>query len=81
MKYYEEVAGRELADEFYAELRRGFEESAVRPTSFAIYERNLRRVNLKRFPYHFLFRIAGDAVRILVVRHHRRHPSVGITRR
>jgi hypothetical protein len=37
-------------------------------------------VNLQRFPYHFLFRIAGDVVRILVVRHHRRRPTVGIRR-
>jgi hypothetical protein len=39
------------------------------------------RVNLRRFPYHFLFRIVGDSVRILVVRHDRRHPSFGIRRR
>ena len=38
---------------------------------------DLRRVNLDRFPYHFLFRIHGDTVRILVVRHHRRHPLYG----
>jgi hypothetical protein len=34
-------------------------------------------VNLQRFPFHFLFRIVGDVVRILVVRHHRRRPTVG----
>jgi hypothetical protein len=38
-------------------------------------------VNLHRFPYHFLFRVVGHDVRILVVRHHRRHPSLGIRRR
>jgi plasmid stabilization system protein ParE len=81
MGYYERVASRELADDFYAELRRFLLDAASRPESFAIRERDLRRVNLHRFPYHFLFRIAGDAVRILVVRHHRRHPSLGIHRR
>jgi len=40
----------------------------------------LRRANLKRFPYHFLFRVVGDCVRILVVRHHRRHPEYGVER-
>ena len=81
MEYYERVASRELADDFYAELRRFMLEAAERPESFSVRERDLRRVNLHRFPYHFLFRIVGDAVRILVVRHHRRHPSLGIHRR
>ncbi|GDY22738.1 hypothetical protein LBMAG56_40850 [Verrucomicrobiota bacterium] len=81
MEYYERVAAPELADEFYQELRRAMNDSAIRPESYSIRLRDLRRVNLPRFPYHFLFRIAGEAVRILVVRHHRRDPSFGIHRR
>jgi toxin ParE1/3/4 len=81
MAYYEEVATTELASEFYAELRHFMTEAATRPESFAVRERDIRRVNLHRFPYHFLFRVVGDAVRILVVRHHRRHPSLGTQRR
>src|SRR5207249_3732890 len=81
MNYYEEeVAAPELANEFYAELRHLMVEAAARPESFSTRERDLRRVNLQRFPYHFLFRIVGDVVRILVVRHHSRHPSIGIRR-
>jgi len=81
MEYYERVAIPELADQFYAELRHFMAEAAERPESFPIRERDMRRVNLQRFPYHFLFRIVGDVVRILVVRHHSRHPAVGIGRR
>ena len=81
MEYYERTATPELAHEFYVELRHFLAEAAARPESFSIRERDLRRVNLNRFPYHFLFRVAGDIVRILVVRHHRRHPSFGIGRR
>lgn len=81
MGYYERVASRDLADDFYAELRHFMLDAAARPESFSIRGRGLRRVNLHRFPYHFLFRIVGGAVRILVVRHHRRHPSLGIHRR
>jgi plasmid stabilization system protein ParE len=81
MEYYEQIATPELADEFYRELRHFIDKAAKRPESFAIRERDLHRVNLSRFPYHFLFRIADDSVRILVVRHHRRHPSFGIRRR
>ena len=80
IEYYECVASRELADDFYAELRELIVQAAERPESFSVRERDLRRVNLHRFPYHFLFRVVGDAVRVLVVRHHRRRPSLGIHR-
>src|SRR2546423_8909030 len=81
MDYYEEVAGGQLADEFYAELRSSFEKAAESPEAYNVRERDLRRVNLERFPFHFLFRIVDERVRILVVRHHRRRPSLGLTRR
>ena len=81
MEYYERVATRELTAEFYSELRYYLQQAAERPESFAIRERDLRRVNLQRFPYHLLFRIVGDVVRVLVVRHHRRRPTVGVRRR
>jgi plasmid stabilization system protein ParE len=79
MSYYEEVATADLAREFYAELRHYMMAAAFGPESFPIRERDIRRVNLHRFPY-FLFRIVGDVVRILV-RHHGRHPSFGTRRR
>ena len=81
-RYYEDVAGGQLADEFYNELRTAFLRAAESPHFFNIRERDLRRVNLERFPYHFLFRIMGnETVRILVVRHHSREPNVGTWRR
>ena len=80
MERYEQVASPQLAHDFYAELRRFMAEAAKQPESFSIRERDIRRVNLERFPYHFLFRVVGDVVRILVVRHHRRHPSLGMRR-
>lgn len=81
MAYYEASGSAQLADDFYGELRSFMAEAATRPESFSIRERDIWRVNLERFPYHFLFRIVGDAIRVLVVRHHRRHPSHGIRRR
>ena len=80
MDYYEEVAGPQLANEFNEELRTLFQKAAESPQGYAIHERDLRRVNLERFPYHFLYRIVGDSVRILVVRHHRRRPALGTSR-
>jgi plasmid stabilization system protein ParE len=81
MDYHGQTATPWLADEFYTELRQFMVEAARRPISFAIRERDLRRVNLRRFPYHFLIRVVGNVVRVLAVRHHRRHPSFGIERR
>jgi len=81
LKYYEGVAGQQLADEFYAALRSSFQKAAESPEAYSIRERDLRRVNLERFPFHFLFRIAENRVRILVVRHHRRRPSLALRRR
>jgi plasmid stabilization system protein ParE len=80
MAHYQQVATRELAAEFYAELRLQMDLAARRPESFSTRGGDLRRVNLNRFPYHFLFRIVGDAIRILVVRHHHRHPATGTSR-
>ena len=51
MDYYEQADIPELADEFYGELRHFMAQSAERPESFSIRERDIRRVNLQRFPY------------------------------
>ena len=81
MDYYEDAAGPQLADDFYTELRAFFQRAAKSPESYAIRERDLRRVNLERFPYHFFFRVVDDTVRVLVVRHHNRRPTLGLQRR
>ncbi len=81
MDYYEDVAGVQLADEFYADLRSSFEKAREAPEADSVREHDIRRVNLERFPFHFLFPIADKKVSILVVRHHRRRPSLGLHRR
>jgi len=81
MDYYEEVAGAQLAEDFYVELRSFFRKAAESPGAYGVRERDIRRANLEKFPFHFLFRIVNDRVRILVVRHHRRRPSLGLHRR
>jgi len=30
---------------------------------------------IRRFPYGIYYRIEGNSIRILVVKHHRRHPD------
>ncbi len=81
MDRYEGTAVPHLANEFYNELFLLIRKAAQNPGRFRIIERDLRRANLKRFPYHFLFRVVGDSIRVLVIRHHRRHPTFGLERR
>src|SRR5262244_507337 len=81
VEYYKRAGGTDLADEFYSELRSFFDKAANSPEAYAIRERDLQRVNLERFPFHFLFRIVEDRVRVLVVRHHSRRPTLGMSRR
>jgi plasmid stabilization system protein ParE len=80
MDYYEQAEHPELAQDFYRELRAFMQRAAREPERYHFFEADLRRVNLQRFPYHFLYRVAGDCVRILVVRHNRRHPDYGLDR-
>ena len=81
MEYYRGAAGPGLADEFYREWRQLVLRAAEQPGLFAANEHGLRRANLSRFPYHFLFSINDAVMRVLVVRHHRQRPSFGIRRR
>jgi plasmid stabilization system protein ParE len=53
MRYYERVATPVLAEEFYTELRYFMAKAGDKPESFSIRERDIRRANLRRFPYHF----------------------------
>ena len=80
MDYYERAELPELAQDFYRELRIFMQDAACRPDRYHAFKAGLRRANLRRFPYHFLYRIVGDCVRVLVVRHHRRHPDYGLER-
>lgn len=55
MDYYERVASHELADNLLHRTLPVHAHAAEKPKSFSIRQPDLRRVNLQRFPYHFLF--------------------------
>jgi len=78
MGQYQRVACRELAEEFFEELRGMILAAAGRPESCSNWERDLRRLDLPHLPYHLIFRIPGDWVRLLAVRHNKRDPSLKI---
>jgi len=71
----------DLGDEFWTELNKSIAAASANPLRFHPYLRDLRRANLKRFPYHFLYRVLPDRIRIIAVRHHRQRPTFGLQRR
>ena len=81
ISYYNELRpglGDALRLEAYATIDR----ILLNSRQYAIVERDIRRCFLHRFPYSVLFcRVNDELVRILAIRHHRRHPEFGLTRR
>ena len=79
LRRYDEVSQR-LGDEFKAELRRIIAVAAAKPGRFHLLKPGFHRANLKRFPYHFIYRELPDGIRVTLVRHHKRHPGFGLER-
>ena len=70
--------GEEVRFEIYAAIERVL----ASPTQFSIVSKDIRRCLVHRFPYAVLFRIVSeDTLRVLLIRHHRRHPGFGLRRR
>jgi toxin ParE1/3/4 len=70
-----------LDREFLAELDAAMELVASDPFRFERVRRGIRRCLVRRFPYGVYYRVRGkDQVVVIVVRHHSRHPSYGMSR-
>jgi plasmid stabilization system protein ParE len=81
LDYYEREAGATVAEEFQAELMAVIDKVAVDPRRFPPCGPRLRRANLDRFPYHFLFEVRSGYIYVTVLRHDKRRPSFGLRRR
>ena len=80
LRHYDGINDR-LGDEFWEELNSFISKAVANPHRFHFEARDRRRVNLKRFPYHFLFRDIPGGIRVTVVRHHKQRPEQGLERR
>ena len=70
-----------LGADFVDEFERQIAMVAAMPTRWMVVRNDIRRALLKRFPYVIHFRILSDgAIRVTVVKHSRRHPSLGLGR-
>lgn len=79
LQHYRAVAV-DLAEDFKRELRAVIAQAAANPFRFHPAGR-YRRANLKRFRFHVLYEICDDSLRVMIVRHNKRHPRYGSERR
>lgn len=79
MRRYKAVSAK-LATDFKTELRRVITVAGANPNRFHSVKPGFHRANLQRFPYHFIYREIPEGIRVTLVRHHRRHPDVGLER-
>jgi plasmid stabilization system protein ParE len=79
LKRYDSVS-QKLGEEFKSELRRIASLAEAYPARFHQVRHGLHRANLIRFPYHFIYREIEGGIRVILVRHHRRHPDFGMER-
>lgn len=70
----------ELGDDFYTEFTEGVKLVRSNPRFFHFDSSGLRRCDLQRFPYHFLYDIVGGEIRVWVLRHDKRSPRFGVKR-
>ena len=80
VRYYDkhsDLAG----DWFLDELQQTLEKLKQAPERHHFVTATHRRLNLKRFPFHLIYDMVEDYIRVQVVRHHRRNPTFGMKRR
>ena len=71
----------EAGDRFHAELMDALDAVKKFPAHYPFIGQFYRRYTFKHFPYHLVFDVMGNVVRVLVVRHHKRHPDYGLKRK
>jgi len=64
LDYYEHKGGTELADRFFAEAESTVIAIRKNPRAFHTVDEFRRRANFRNFPYHFIFEIQLDGIRI-----------------
>jgi hypothetical protein len=74
------AVSEKLADDFRTEMRRVVAMASANPNRFHPIKPGFHRANLKRFPYHFIYREIPDGIRVILLRHHRQHPNSGMDR-
>ena len=77
LRYYTAEAGEVVADRFFGMFLEVVGHALLHPGFYHPVSHHLRRADIPGFPYHFLYRETDSGIRVLVLRHDRRHPSFG----
>ena len=81
MDYYLRAGGSQIATEFYDEFKRCRQIIGSRPKIYPVVQKDIRRINFRRFPYHILYQVVDEGyVKVLVVKHDHRDPDFGLDR-
>jgi toxin ParE1/3/4 len=64
-----------LGERFLEEFESAISTIVETPEAGQKVEGDLRRYIMQRFPYGIYYRTDGDELRILVIKHHSRHPN------
>ena len=81
LDYYKREAGAMVAERFIDQIELAVSRIRHNPGIYRVVAKDLRCVNLDRFPYQLVYRIASaSTVKILSVRHHKQHPDFGLDR-
>jgi plasmid stabilization system protein ParE len=70
-----------LGDAFLDQVDECFARLQLRPLTFPVVRKDIRRAITKRFPYCVYFVVRGDLVVVVAVVHGRRNPEVWQQRR
>jgi len=78
--FYNKISKR-LGSEFLNEFEKQVLRISAMPSRWMIVESDIRRALLKRFPFVIYFRLLeNNIIRVLLIKHQRRHPSYGMKR-
>jgi plasmid stabilization system protein ParE len=80
LRHYDAISPK-LGDQFFAELNAALDTVLDNPKKGHIEKDDIRRFNLASFPFHFLYRLLPDRIRITILKHHKRNPQLGYRRR
>ena len=73
-KFYEgRVPG--LGAQFLSGVDHAISVISAAPERWAVIERDVRRCLIPRFPYGIYYRVLPEEIRVLAIKHHRRHPD------
>ena len=78
---FEQRASAKIADEFFEAFMDAIDQACRFPEKNHPTQSGLRRGNLTRFRFHFLYRITPTEIRVQVLKHDHRHPSFGLRRK